>query len=144
GPQQRVGANRRLAVPMAHGQASTSSDISDVPIEVRHDVVNPTVVMHMNVSIPTGPALSETEAVRGAVGVGATGASGAIDRITHEILQSLQQRRTLVVWLFDQSGSLDRTRQEIYERFDRIYEELQVVEKSGHESFKRHSDKPLL
>lgn len=143
-PQQDIGANSQLGVTMAHAQASTYSDISDVPIEVRHDDVNPTVVMHMNVSIPTGPALSETEAVRGAVGVGATGASGAIDRITHEILQSLQQRRTLVVWLFDQSGSLDRTRQEIYNRFDRIYQELSVAKDGGNDSFKRHSEKPLL
>ena len=142
--QQAIGANSMAGVTMAQALAPNYSEISDVPVDVREDDVNPTVAVQMNVDIPTGPALSETQMVKGAVGVGATGAAGAIDRITHEILQSLQQRRTLVVWLFDQSGSLDRTRQEIYERFDRIYQELSVVQDAGHESFKRHADKPLL
>lgn len=142
--QPDIGANSVAGLTAAQALAPNFSEISDVPVDVREDDINPTVNVQMNVDIPTGPALSQTQMVKGAVGEGATGASGAIDRITHEILQSLQQRRTLVVWLFDQSGSLDRTRKEIYERFDRIYEELQVVEKSGHESFKRHSDKPLL
>ncbi len=142
--QEDIGANSIAGLTAAQALAPNFSEISDVPVDVREDDLNPTINVQMNVDIPTGPTLSQTHAVQGAVGVGATGASGAIDRITHEILQSLQQRRTLVVWLFDQSGSLDRTRQEIYERFDRIYEELEVVEMSGHESFKRHSDKPLL
>ena len=142
--QADIGANSVNGVTMAQALAPKYSDISDVPVDVRHDDVNPTVVVQMNVDIPTGPTLSETHMVKGAVGVGASGASGAIDRITHEILQSLQQRRTLVVWLFDQSGSLDRTRQEIYDRFDRIYQELSVAQDAGHEAYKRHSDKPLL
>jgi len=142
--QADIGANSVSGVTMAQALAPKYSEISDVPVDVRQDDVNPTVAVQMNVDIPTGPTLSETHMVKGAVGVGATGAAGAIDRITHEILQSLQQRRTLVVWLFDQSGSLDRTRQEIYDRFDRIYQELSVAQDAGHEAYKRHSDKPLL
>lgn len=48
--------------------------------------------------------------LRGAAGVGVTGVLGAVDRITQEILRSLEQRKTLVVWIFDQSGSLRRQR----------------------------------
>ncbi|MEM9656787.1 MAG: vWA domain-containing protein, partial [Planctomycetota bacterium] len=76
--------------------------------------------------------------------VGTTGASGAIDRLTHEILASLENRPTLVVWLFDQSGSLQAERDAILERFDRIYEELGVVEASQNPAFRKHEDKPLL
>jgi hypothetical protein len=82
--------------------------------------------------------------VRGAAGVGTTGAIGAIDRITQDILLSLEERKTLVVWLFDQSGSLTRQRAEINERFDRIYDELGVIEAAGNPAFARHDDKPLL
>ena len=81
---------------------------------------------------------------QGRGGRGHDGAEGAIDRITQEILLSLEQRPTLVVWLFDQSGSLQMQRASIDKRFDRIYEELGVVEASGNEAFKRHADKPLL
>lgn len=142
--QPEIGAASLNGVTMAQALAPKYSEISDVPIDVRHDDVNPTVVVPVNVEIPSGPVLSETEVAKGAVGVGTTGAAGAIDRITHEILQSLRQRRTLVVWLFDQSGSLDRMRKEIYDRFDRVYQELAVAQDAGHESFKRHADKPLL
>ena len=54
----------------------------------------------------TGLHYAENLAVKGAAGEGTTGAVGAIDRITHEILLSLEERKTLVVWLFDQTASL--------------------------------------
>ena len=76
--------------------------------------------------------------IKGSGGVGATGAVGAVDRITHEILLSLDERPTLVAWLFDQSGSLKPERESIAKRFDRIYKELGIIEKSGNSAFKQH------
>ena len=61
------------------------------------------------------------------MGQGIKGVQGAVDRITFEILQALEERPTTVVWLFDQSGSLHRQRQMIRDRFERIYEELGVA-----------------
>ena len=87
--------------------------------------------------------IKENRSIKG-MGVTATGASGAIDRITQEILLSLEQRKTLVVWLFDQSRSLDHQRKAIYDRLDRIYEELRVIESSNNPAFQKHDDKPLL
>ncbi len=82
--------------------------------------------------------------VKGHAGEGTTGASGAVDRITSEILLSLEERKTLVVWLFDKSPSMLKQREEIHGRFDRIYEELGVIEAAGNEAFAKHDDKPLL
>ena len=48
-------------------------------------------------------------------------------RITHEILLSMEDRDTLVVWFFDRSGSLARQRKEINERLERIYRELGLI-----------------
>ena len=48
----------------------------------------------------------------------------AMDRITHEILMMLQKNKVLVVWLFDQSESMDDDRQEISTKIDRVYKEL--------------------
>lgn len=69
---------------------------------------------------------NEIVKVRGAAGVGAIGAVGAVDRISQEILLSLEEKPTLVVWLFDQSGSMQSQREAINSRFSRIYKELGV------------------
>ena len=144
--QSEIGANSVNGEQMALALAPSISEISDVPVTTDVEVsdtgeieVNETIVL------ATGPNYSENLAVKGApVGVGSEGAAGAIDRITHEILLSLDERPTLVVWLFDQSGSLTRQRQAIHDRFDRIYEELGVIEASGNERFTKHEDSPLL
>ena len=82
--------------------------------------------------------------VKGSVGNSVKAASGAVDRLTQEILMSMQERETVVVWMFDQSASLMRQREEILERFDRIYEELGILEAAGHKSFSSGVDQPLL
>ena len=88
----------------------------------------------------------ESLPVHGSVGVAQTGAEGAVDRITQEILLSMQERETTVVWMFDQSASLLRQRDLILDRFDRVYQELGVLEERGREEFnRRESGKaPLL
>ena len=75
----------------------------------------------------TGLQLNEDIAVKGATGVGTTGAGGAVDRITHEILLSIESRPTTVVWMFDQSASLATQRASIRDRFLRIHEEINSV-----------------
>lgn len=91
-----------------------------------------------------GPETSDRLPVEGAGSVGASGAAGAVDRITQEILTSLEQRKTLVVWLFDASGSLEAERKQIIGRFERIYDELGIVEAADNPTFRRYKDKPLL
>lgn len=139
-----VGANSSAEADMALSAAEILSDISDVPSPAE---VNPVDVADIEVNniieVSTGMRIDNLP-VRGAAGEGTTGAVGAIDRITQDILLSLEERKTLVVWLFDQSGSLTRQRAEINARFDRIYHELGVVEAAGNPAFKRHDDKPLL
>ena len=90
-----------------------------------------------------GATQSDTVQLKGSGGTAATGAAGAIDRLTQEILLSLEQRPTLVVWLLDQSGSLTRQRQEIGRRLDQIYDELGSIRSLGSEAFRRPVE-PLL
>jgi hypothetical protein len=52
------------------------------------------------------------------------GVEGSIDRMTYEVINSLKERETLVVWLFDESGSLASRRSEIADRFENIYGQL--------------------
>jgi len=86
----------------------------------------------------------ESIPTRGVAGEAALGAEGAIDRITHEILQSVEERNTVVVWLFDQSGSLSQQRQAIANRIDRIYDELTTIAASGNPAFQPRGDDPPL
>lgn len=103
------------------------------------------IAMHnFNQTILTGPNIPENTVIKGASSVGTTGAVGAVDRITHEILLSLDERPTLVAWLFDQSGSLKPQREVIAKRFDKIYKELGLIEKQGNSAFKQHGQQPLL
>ncbi len=83
-------------------------------------------------------------AVNGVAGQATTGTQGAVDRITHEILLSLEERKTLVVWMFDQSASLLKQRDEILRRFDNVYDELNTLQASGNEAFEDHDDVALL
>ena len=81
---------------------------------------------------------------KGSVGNGTSSATGAVDRLTQEILFSLEERATTVVWVFDQSASLIQQRAEIVQRFERIYRELGMIDEQGHSAFKNKGDSPLL
>jgi hypothetical protein len=145
-PQAEIGsssagqgdANFALAPVMSLEPTPGGLEIDESP------VVADLAPMREEIQLATGPKFTENLPVMGAAGVGAVGTGGAIDRITQEILLSLEERPTLVVWLFDQSGSLARQRDEIIKRFGRIYEELGVIEASGNAAFAKHEDKPLL
>lgn len=95
-------------------------------------------------TILEGSNIPDNLIVKGSGSVGTTGAAGAIDRITNEILLSLDERPTLVAWLFDQSGSLKPQRESIAKRFDRVYKELGIIQGAGNKAFKQHSEEPLL
>jgi len=56
---------------------------------------------------------------------GSTTATGVLDQLTGTILDSLDERPTLVCWVFDRSFSLGQQRQEIARRLDRIATEVE-------------------
>lgn len=64
---------------------------------------------------------------------GTKGAAGAIDQVVEEIRNSCMERPTMVVWLFDQSASLEVQRSTIRKKFHRIYSELDQLFDFGNE-----------
>ncbi|MCA9161369.1 MAG: VWA domain-containing protein [Planctomycetales bacterium] len=145
-PAEEIGAHSVNGSEAAMSQAPIVADISTEvpsPAEEVFETEVPVIEINNFVEQAVGREFSNLP-VKGPAGVGETGASGAVDRITHEILLSLQERKTLVVWLFDQSGSLTRQRSEILDRFERIYKELGVIEAAGAEEFKKHESDALL
>ncbi len=144
-PSIEIGAHSVEGTEQALSEAPIISEVSIVPSLLEMTPVEyARLEINDVVEVATGLNFNANHAVKGYAGAGETGATGAIDRITHEILLSLEERKTLVVWLFDQSPSMVKQREEVNARFDRIYEELGVIEAAGNPAFAKHESKPLL
>jgi hypothetical protein len=144
-PHQYVGALGAGEMDAARPSAPIEAEQSEVAYAVEPtSPVGEIEVQQFDRTILQSPNLPENLIVKGAGSVGTSGAMGAVDRITHEILLSLDERPTLVVWLFDQSGSLKPKREAIAKRFDRIYKELGIIETANNAAFAQHRQKPLL
>ena len=127
-PSDEFGADSIGSVDMALSSAPIVADVSAVEA-VDLDVTIPDGDVNVTFTVEKAVGLTESPtSVRGMTGVGTTGTDGAVDRVTYEILQSLEERPTLVVWVFDSSISMVKRRQEISDRFDRIYEQLGIVQ----------------
>jgi hypothetical protein len=143
-PHEKLGAKSLHDSQAAISAAPETGPVTDVPSpEMQVFEVGEIEFRPFDVPV-TGLRVDPNLVVKGTAGYGVTGADGAVDVITLEIVESLAQRPTLVVWLFDQSASLLRQRQEMLSRFDRIYRELEVIESSGNTRFAQHSGSPLL
>jgi hypothetical protein len=125
---ETIGANSVGSVDMALSTASDVADVSELPtVPVEVTIPNGDFTVSLDVQQAIG-VTEAPQAVKGMTGVGETGTDGAVDRITYELLQAIEQRPTLVVWLFDSSVSMARRREEIRDRFERIYKELGIVQ----------------
>ncbi len=122
-PQEQAGAQSEHAQEMAQSQAPEVAEESFVPVVVDDDPAAEQIAETIDAD-PTGLMLNTDITVKGDVGVGTTGASGAVDRLTVEIAAALEQRPTLVCWVFDQSVSLAAQRKEIAARLGRVFDEL--------------------
>jgi hypothetical protein len=71
--------------------------------------------------VPSATMFSQTVSIKGngAEHVGST--EGAVDRIADEILRRLERGRTLVVWAFDASGSLQAERERLAKHIEVVY-----------------------
>jgi hypothetical protein len=146
-PHEQVGALGTGGLESARPAAPIQAPESQIAYELEKATGATTgnIEFHdFNRTILEGLNLPENVIIKGAGIAGTNAATGAVDRITHEILLSLDERPTLVAWLFDQSGSLKPQRESIAKRFDRVYKELGIIKDSGNEAFKQHGQEPLL
>ncbi len=123
---QEAGNNSLLQIDGASLAAAQHRGLENHPEEISVDPdlnVDPTLTVAAAVPVPSEAELLEDIDLTGTTEY-AGGTSGAIDRITWEIAAALRERRTIVVWLFDESLSLQDRREQIADRFDAIYEQL--------------------
>lgn len=91
--------------------------------------------------VPEGLKFDDRLVVKGSTGEQMIQIESALDRVTWEIAQNLQESKLLVVWLLDGSASLKTQREAVAKRLRRIYGELGVLEDTS--TIPRH-DKGLL
>ena len=80
-----------------------------------------------NAALSADAFIELISSIGGEQGIGEARVAGAVDRLTREIVASLDQRPTLVCWVFDQSVSLAGQRKEIAGRLSRVFDELGVT-----------------
>ena len=143
-PQPEIGADSQNGLEVAANEAPEVDIINEDSFEIDMATDDLGDFLTDDDFIEASSETMSTLPVKGSVGQAVTGAAGAVDRIAQEILLSLDERKTLVVWLFDESASLLEQRDEISARFDKVYEELGVLQMAGNKAFAKHRDKPLL
>ena len=105
--------------------ASADSTHGMAPELVKLDVRRATEVI-----VPTATMLGQTVSIRGNGAELVGGVEGAVDRIAIEIVRRLEQGRTLVVWAFDASGSLQAERQRLGKHIETVYTHINQLDES--------------
>lgn len=105
---------------------SEKMPLESAPVPV--DFSLPPEPRHQAYDIPEGKVLSDQIVVKGLSNYGVIQIESALDRVTWEIAQKLQERKVLVVWLLDASGSLSAQRAAVAKRLEQIYSELDALE----------------
>lgn len=107
-------------------QSATALGQQETPAEEKiEEILNPDLKRLEPVILdpPTGKSLEKIDNLKGtAEQVG--GVEGALDRVAYEIRNSLRDRKTMVIWLFDASGSLDDRREAVAKRFENVYKQV--------------------
>ena len=88
-----------------------------------------------------GAELGEGE-ITGEVGSMVEGYGAAMGIITQEIVRMMREQKVTLIWLFDESGSMEDDRKEIRENYLRVYEELGIA--TAQDEVLRRGSEPLL
>ncbi|MFK7818007.1 MAG: VWA domain-containing protein [Planctomycetaceae bacterium] len=123
----------------AGGTVSTSIGANAQPVAAQVKVAESTALQEPNlnpslndISIPTESSiikeLGEGQ-VTGETGAMVEGYGAAMHRLSAEILRMMHEKKTVVVWLFDESGSMKDDQKEIRDNFHKIYAELGIAQK---------------
>jgi hypothetical protein len=131
-PQPPGAQGSQRTAEIAESLGPVLADISLPAVDVLPEEPVSSLSVDPPEALPTALVIDATVVVRGVASAVSTGASGAVDRLTAEIVASLGQRPTLVCWLFDRSVSLSAQRQEIAQRLQRVFEELGANRSARH------------
>lgn len=125
--------------------ASTAPAVSSQKIETSESLKEPEIkITAGEISAPGDDILGEdlgVGEVTGEVGAVVEGYGTAMSRISKELIRIMREEKILVVWLFDESGSMKDDQKEIAANFNKIYGELGIAVKQ--EAKQRSRDQTL-
>jgi hypothetical protein len=111
----------------AQAQASLDKEVDEPVIQAMEETLDLPPEKVLSGSVDTTGGTVENVAQGG-------GIEGAIDRLTWEIQQSLHERKTTVIWLFDPTLSLKDRRNAIADRFENVYRQLESLGEGGQDA----------
>jgi hypothetical protein len=118
------------AIPNSAGGIPVSTTSADTSHGMAPELIKLDVRRATEVVVPTATLLGQTVSIRGNGAETVGGVEGAVDRIATEIVRRLEQGRTLVVWAFDASGSLQAERQRLGKHIETIYAHINQLDES--------------
>ena len=80
------------------------------------------------VAVPSAAMLGKDVMIKGSGAEHVGEAEGAVDRLADEILTRLEKGRTLVVWAFDASGSLQGERERLAKHIETVYDRIKGID----------------
>jgi hypothetical protein len=81
--------------------------------------------------VPTASMRGSTVSIAGAGSEHVEGVEGAVDRIAVEIVRRLERGRTLVVWAFDASRSMEAERLRLSKHIEQVYGHIDRIDEGG-------------
>jgi hypothetical protein len=101
------------------------------------------ISQNLDIQTPASDSMvrpSKTDVLASVATSGATehpgGVEGAVDRLAWEIANTLREKKTLVVWLFDVSPSLSARRMAIADRVENVYNQLNALNVTADKALK--------
>ena len=116
-------ANQLSKDPQKEMEKTIAEDV-DIPAPVTEEIVQPAKA-NVLASVATTGATEHPG-----------GVEGAVDRLAWEIANSLREKKTLVVWLFDVSPSLAARRAVIADRVENVYKQLNALNVTADKALK--------
>lgn len=114
-----VSSSASSAAPAPAPELDASSAVSLARLDVQRAT---------DTLVPTASMFSQNVAIKGSGAEHVGSAEGAVDRTAQEILRRLEKGRTLVVWAFDASGSLQAERERLAKHIETIYTHIDQLD----------------
>jgi hypothetical protein len=118
------------SAPSSAGGVSVPAASEDAARGLAPELVKLDVRRAAEVIVPTATMLAKAVSIRGSGAELVGGVEGAVDRIAVEIVRRLEQGRTLVVWAFDASGSLQAERQRLGKHIEAVYAHINQLDEN--------------
>jgi von Willebrand factor type A domain len=106
---------------------TTKPDKSDGPATM---LVSNNVSRPGEIAMPSAMTIAQTVAIKGTGAEHVGGVEGAVDRVAMEVLNRLERGKTLVVWAFDESGSMVVEREKLAKHIEQVYTHINQLDEN--------------